>query len=691
MAKKGEADLYDRSLYINREISWLAFNKRCLEEAMDPTNPVLERVKFMAICYGNMDEFFMIRMPGLLGADVDRLVNLGPDTFSDSSQLISMINDRVSELNDGYEECWAGLETALGKEGISIPSVSALDPKQKMWVDDYYLERIQPLLTPLALDIAHPFPFISNNSLNVAVKLRREGEVLYARVKVPVGILPRFVKVPSPAKTLQFVLLENIIKENIASLFPGLEVLGCYKFRITRNADVKVTIDEAVDLMSAVEDALDSRDVGFPVRMVVEDTMPADLANVFARNLKLRDNQVTRASDKGMMLTDLWEIAGLNRPELKNKPFTPEIPLEIAESVSMFDALRKKDWIFFHPYESFDVVVRFLRESAEDPNVQSIKICLYRIGKNPEIIRQLMRAKENGKAVSVLMELRAKFDEVNNIAVARELEKIGVHVVYGPVNLKVHSKLLQVVRLEKDHLVRYTHMSSGNYNENTAKQYSDISFMTSDPEIGEDVGELFNALTGYFGPRSYSRLLVAPLTLKSTLIEMIRREAEHKKDGRKAYIAMKANGLIDADIIAELYKASMAGVKIDLNIRGLCCLRPGVKGISDNITVTSIVDRFLEHARIYYFANDGDPRMYLGSSDLMPRNLIARVEVLFPIRDPDMMASIRDNILNVCLQDNVKARVLKSDGTYVMRKKKSGEKKLRSQQWFIDHIGAWHA
>ena len=691
MAKKGEADLYDRSLYINREISWLAFNKRCLEEAMDPTNPVLERVKFMAICYGNMDEFFMIRMPGLLGADVDRLVNLGPDTFSDSSQLISMINDRVSELNDGYEECWAGLETALGKEGISILSVSALDPKQKMWVDDYYLERIQPLLTPLALDISHPFPFISNNSLNVAVKLRREGEVLYARVKVPVGILPRFVKVPSPAKTLQFVLLENIIKENIASLFPGLEVLGCYKFRITRNADVKVTIDEAVDLMSAVEDALDSRDVGFPVRMVVEDTMPADLANVFARNLKLRDNQVTRASDKGMMLTDLWEIAGLNRPELKNKPFTPEIPPEIAESVSMFDALRKKDWIFFHPYESFDVVVRFLRESAEDPNVQSIKICLYRIGKNPEIIRQLMRAKENGKAVSVLMELRAKFDEVNNIAVARELEKIGVHVVYGPVNLKVHSKLLQVVRLEKDHLVRYTHMSSGNYNENTAKQYSDISFMTSDPEIGEDVGELFNALTGYFGPRSYSRLLVAPLTLKSTLIEMIRREAEHKKDGRKAYIAMKANGLIDADIIAELYKASMAGVKIDLNIRGLCCLRPGVKGISDNITVTSIVDRFLEHARIYYFANDGDPRMYLGSSDLMPRNLIARVEVLFPIRDPDMMASIRDNILNVCLQDNVKARVLKSDGTYVMRKKKSGEKKLRSQQWFIDHIGAWHA
>ena len=691
MAGNGEIDLYGRSLYINREISWLAFNKRCLDEAMDRTNPVLERVKFLAICYGNMDEFFMIRMPGLLGAYIDRLVNMGPDTFDDKDELIRLINEKVNDLTDGYEACWTDIESGLMKNGISILSVSALDPKQKMWVDDYFMERVQPLLTPLALDISHPFPFISNNSLNVAVKLRRNEEILYARVKVPVGILPRFVKVPSPSKTLQFVLLENIIKDNIGSLFPDLEVLGTYKFRITRNADVKVTIDEAVDLMSAVEDALDSRDVGFPVRMVVEDTMPTDLANVFARNLKLRDNQVTRASDKGMMLTDLWEIAGLSRPDLKDKPYTPVIPAEIAESASLFSALKKKDWIFFHPYESFDVVVRLLKESAEDPNVQSIKICLYRIGKNPEIIRQLMRAKDQGKAVSVLMELRAKFDEVNNIAVARELEKIGVHVVYGPVNLKVHSKLLQVVRLEKDHLVRYTHMSSGNYNENTAKQYSDISFMTSNREIGEDVGELFNALTGYFGPRNYKHLLVAPLNLKSTLIEMIKREAEHKREGRKAYIAMKANGLIDSDIIAELYRASQAGVKIDLNIRGLCCLRPGVKGVSENITVTSTVDRFLEHARIYYFLNDSDPKMYLGSSDLMPRNLIARVETLFPILDPDMMAAIRDNILNICLSDNVKARVLQPDGTYVLRKRKSGEKKLRSQEWFMEHKGAWHA
>ncbi len=686
-----EIDLYDRSLYINREISWLEFNRRCLQEAMDPGVPLLERVKFLAICYGNMDEFFMIRMPGLLGAEVDRLINIGPDAYDDEGALIRDINSRAAELIDGYENAWAKLEAPLAKEGISILSISAVDAKQKMWIDDYYSERVHPLLTPLALDISHPFPFISNNSLNIAVKLRKEdGEVLYARVKVPVGILPRFVKVPSGGSTKQFVLLENIIKDNIGALFPGLEVLGAYKFRITRNADVKVTVDEAVDLMSAVENALDSRDIGFPVRMVVEESMPTDLVSVFAKNLKLRDSQVTRASDKGMLFTDLWDIAGLNLPGLKYKPFTGSVPQEIAESASMFDVIRQKDWIIFHPYETFETVIRFLRESADDPNVQSIKICLYRLGKNSEIIRQLMRAKEKGKAVSVLMELRAKFDEVNNIALARELEKIGVHVVYGPVNLKVHSKLLQVVRLEKDHLVRYTHMSSGNYNANTAKQYADISFFTANQEIGEDVGELFNALTGYFGPRKYRHLLVAPLTLKSTLIEMIRNEAENMRAGGKAYIAMKANGLIDSDIIAELYRASMAGVKIDLNLRGLCCLRPGVKGVSDNITVTSIVDRFLEHERIYYFLNGGDPKMYMGSSDMMPRNLIARVEVLFPVLDKEMMILIRDRILKPTLEDNVKSRVLRQDGTYVLRRPKPGQERMRCQEWFLENKGVWH-
>lgn len=684
-------DLYDRSLYINREISWLAFNKRCLDEARDPTNPVLERVKFLAICYGNMDEFFMIRVPGLMGMGADGIANVGPDAYEDPDALMAVINARVGELIDGYEQCWDGLERALAAKDIRFPEVAALSAKQHMWVDDYYAERIHPLLTPLALDISHPFPFISNNSLNVAVRLRRtDGEVLYARVKVPTGILPRFVKIPSEGSRKDFLPLEIILKEHIGALFPDLEVLGTYLFRITRNADVKVTIDEACDLMSAVEASLDSRDSGFPVRMVVEKSMPKDMVTLFGKSLKLRDQQITRASDKGMLLTDLWEIAGLNIPALKDKPLAPYVPPELAEAPSLFDVIRQRDWILYHPYESFETVLRFLRESADDPNVQSIKICLYRLGKNPDLIKALMKAKERGKTVSVLMELRAKFDEVNNISLAKEMEKMGIHVVYGPVDLKVHSKLLQVVRLEGEHLVRYTHMSSGNYNASTARQYADISFLTANQEIGEDVGELFNALTGYFGPRNYKHLLVAPITLKSTILDLIRREAVTQQHGGKAYIAMKANGLIDADIIAELYRASMAGVRIDLCIRGLCCLRPGVKGISENIRVTSVVDRFLEHSRIFYFENDGDPRMYMGSSDMMPRNLIARVEILFPVLDPEMLVQIREKILKINLGDNVKARVLQSDGTYVMRSRKSNEKKLRSQEWFIENRGVWH-
>lgn len=686
-----EPDLYDRSLYINREISWLAFNRRCLEEAMDPTNPVLERVKFLAICYGNMDEFFMIRMPGLLGGGAEGIANIGPDAFEDEEQLISILNERVGELIDGYEECWNALEEDLAQEGVLFRKYSEMGHKQRMWADDYYMERVHPLLTPLALDISHPFPFISSNSLNIAVEMRDGGgEVRYARLKVPVGILPRFVKVPAAAGRREFALLENIIKANVGQLFPGFDILGCYKFRITRNADVKVTIDEAVDLMSAVETAIDSRDLGFPVRMVVEESMPEGLVAVFAKNLNLRGNQVTRASEQGMMLTDLWEINGLPIPALKYRPFKPYVPPELAESASIFDAIRQKDWVLYHPYETFDTVIRFLRESADDARVQSIKICLYRLGKKSEVIRELMRAKEKGKNVSVLMELRAKFDEVNNIALAKQLEKLGVHVVYGPVELKVHSKLLQVVRLEGDHLVRYTHLSSGNYNANTAKQYADLSLLTANQELGEDVGELFNALTGYFGPRDYRHLLVAPLTLKDALIGLIRREAETQRKGGRAHIAMKANGLIDSDIIAELYRASRAGVGIDLNIRGLCCLRPGVKGVSETITVTSVVDRFLEHSRIYYFENDGDPAMYLGSSDMMPRNLLARVEVLFPVLDKEMLMLIRERVLKVNLGDNVKARELRPDGTYVKRAPREGEKRVRSQRWFMENRGAWH-
>ncbi len=678
-------DLYDEKFYINRELSWLEFNRRCLEEAMDKSNPLLERVKFLAICYGNMDEFFMIRVPGLM----KNTPIPGPDYSAvNYSDLMEKVSSTVQHLVYQYGECWRLLKQDLAEEGIMITRVSDLNPDQTAWVAQYYRERVHPLLTPLALDVSHPFPFISNNSLNIAVKLNDSNdEKLYARVKVPIGVLPRFVKVPS-ARDEVFVMVEDIIENHIYSLFPGFDVEGAYTFRVTRNADVKVTIDEACDFMSAVEESIEDRDIGFPVRMVVEKTMPDEMVSLFGRNLKLRPVQIH--STDAIMLVDLWQIVGLNYPKLKDKPFDPYTPPEFADGMDIYEAIRKKDWILFHPYESFGTIVRFISMSAEDPYVQSIKICLYRIGKDPSIIKALMRARENGKTVSVLMELRAKFDETNNIMWARQLEAMGVHVVYGPVDLKVHSKLLQVVRLEGNKLVRYTHMSSGNYNTSTAKQYGDISFLTADQEIGEDVGELFNALTGFFGPRMYNHLLVAPLTLKKSLIEKIQREIDVCKRTGSGYIAMKANGLIDADIIASLYAASNAGVKVDLNIRGLCCLRPGVEGVSENIRVTSIVDRFLEHSRIYYFENGGEPEMYMGSSDMMPRNLLARVEVLFPVRDQEMMTNIRDNILRIHLSDNVKARVLNPDGSYRLVERAPEEKPLRSQKWFIDNRGIWH-
>ena len=681
----GQPDLYDEKYYINRELSWLEFNRRCLAEAEDESNPLLERVKFLAICFGNMDEFFMIRVPGI----ISRTPIPGPDYSGVAFPvLLDQVSKTVQELVGEYSQCWNGLRADLDSKGISVKKVEDLNPDQQAWVARFYHERVHALLTPLALDVSHPFPFISNNSLNIAVKLTNaSSDKLYARVKVPVGTLPRFVQIPTD-KGLTLVMLEDIIETHISALFPTLDVEGAYVFRVTRNADVKVTIDEACDFMAAVEESLEDRDIGFPVRMVVETTMPTEMVRLFSKNLNLMPAQVHRTD--AIMMVDLWQIVGMDYPKLKNKGFEPYVPPELAEGSDLFEAIKSRDWILYHPYESFSTIVRFISEAAEDPNVQSIKICLYRIGKDPTMMRALKHARENGKTVSVLMELRAKFDESNNILWARELEKIGVHVVYGPVDLKVHSKLLQVVRLEGDHLVRYTHMSSGNYNTSSAKQYADISFLTANPEIGEDVGELFNALTGFFGPRMYKHLLVAPLTLKKSLIDKIEREiAVHERTGN-GYIAMKANGLIDSDIIASLYKASIAGVKVDLNIRGLCCLRPGIPGVSENIRVTSIVDRFLEHSRIYYFENGGSPEMYMGSSDMMPRNLLARVEILFPVLEKEMMAHIRDDILRIHLADNVKARELQSDGTYMLVERAPGEKKLRSQKWMIDHRGIWH-
>ena len=683
-----EFDLYDPSLYINREMSWLGFNRRCLRLANDRTVPLLERVKFLAICFGNIDEFFTIRVPSMVKSD--HVPHPGPD-MDMSGSMLRHVMDEVQSLADGYSECWSLLRKDLAAEGIRVHTLESLSLEQTEWIEDFYKKNIHPVLTPLAMDVSHPFPFISNGSLNLAVRLiDPAGNVKYARVKVPVNNFQRFIRIPSEDKGIDFVRLEDIMRHSIYRLFPGLTVSGVYYFNVKRNADVKVTIDEACDLMSAVEESIEDRDMGFPVGMMVDDTMPAGVMAMFGRNLNLDTCQIIKLKD-AIHFVDLWQIANLDLPQFKEPEYEPSVPAEFAEDSDIFAEIKKKDWLFYYPFESFNAtVMRFLNAAADDPQVRSIKICLYRIGKDPSLVDALKRAWENGKSVSVLMEVRAKFDESMNIRWARELEKMGVHVVFGPIDLKVHSKLLQVVREENGGMVRYTHMSSGNYNTSTAKQYCDLSFFTANQEIGEDVGELFNSLTGFFSIQNYKHLLVSPITLKARLIDMIREEVQSHLENGNGYIAFKANGLVDSDVIAELYRASMAGVKIELNIRGLCCLRPGVPGVSDNIRVTSIVDRYLEHARIYYFANNGDPKMYMGSSDLMPRNLIARVETLFPVLDKKMLASIKQYILDPALSDNVKALELHIDGSYAPVKRKPGEKPFRAQQYLIENRGVWN-
>jgi len=679
-----KVDLYDKKYYINRELSWLEFNQRCLDEANNTDNPILERVKFLAICYNNLNEFLMIRMPGLL-SHTPSIAQTAPD-YINSDKIIGMVSERMNKLYSDYESCWKNLRKGLAKEKIRIKKIDELSDDQLQCVRKYYKERVHMLLTPLALDISHPFPFISNNSLNVAFRLKgEENGVVYARVKVP-DTLSRFVRVSAGKSKTEYVLLEDIIMDSAHFLFPGMSILGSYPFCIIRNADVKITIDEACDLMDAVEESISGRDMGYPVAMIVDSSMPKNMLVKFLKNLNLADEQVITTKD-ALALSSLWQLYDLDRPSLKEKPLIQTTPADLQEDGDMFEWIKKRDRILYHPYETFANIVRFMNQSALDPSVQSIKICLYRLGSDPSIFNALKAARMSGKSVSVLMELRAKFDEDRNIKWAKELEAIGVHVVYGPVNLKVHSKLLQVVRLENGHLVTYTHMSSGNYNVSTAKQYCDISFLTVNREIGEDVSELFNALTGYYGQRKYKHLLVAPTTLKKSLLKKIDNEIKMHESNGNGHIIMKANGLIDQDIIAELYKASNAGVKVDLNIRGLCCLRPGIPDVSKNIRVISIVDRFLEHSRIYYFHNNGNPEMFMGSSDMMPRNLLARIEVLFPVLDKDLMKSIKTNILDIHFADNVKAKELKEDGTYVPVKKDG--KALRSQQWFIDNNGCW--
>ncbi len=695
-------DLDDPGLYINRELSWIQFNRRVLEEALDGRHPLLERIKFLSIFSSNLDEFFMIRVSGLrrqLAADI---VETPPDGMTPSEQLMA-IRRELLPLLDQHATCWhADLLPKLQDAGINILSYGELKRKQRKLLRRHFEREIFPALTPLAFDPGHPFPHISNLSINLAVVLDdpRYGE-RFARLKVP-AVFPRLLRVPSEEKaesyeslgliddmSTNFVWLEEVVAANLDLLFPGVEIAAAYPFRITRDADPEIEEDEAADLLAAIRESVQKRHFGSAIRLELDTAMPDRIRDILVSNLGLAPYQVyTRDAPLGM--ADLIELTDVHRPDLKDVPFQPAVPLVLTTDESLFSVLQRQDVLLYHPYDSFAPVVDLLREAAEDPNVLAIKQTLYRVGPDSPVVATLMKARENGKQVAVLVELKARFDEENNIVWAQALEQAGVHVVYGLVGLKTHAKLLLIVRRERDGIRRYVHMSTGNYNNVTARLYSDIGLFTSDPDLGADVSDLFNSLTGYSYKQEYRKLLVAPGLMREKILARIEREIEQHRQNGGGNLAFKMNSLVDKTCIQALYRASQAGVRVDLQVRGICCLRPGVPGVSDNVTVTSVVGRFLEHPRIYYFRNGGHEELLLGSADLMPRNLDRRVEQLFPVEDPDLRESVYEHILCVHLQDNMQARHLLPDGCYERVVPQEGEPELDSQTWMIEHRGLWN-
>ena len=684
------------SHYINRELSWIRFNHHVLEEALDDRHPLLERVKFLSIFANNLDEFFMIRVSGLQRQAAQGMLKVPPDGMTASEQLLAIEKALHPELELQYR-CWQDLLYKLRDAGIFIHSCGELDPDQKKALRTYFLEEIFPVLTPLAFDSAHPFPFISNLSLNLAIIIRDQNKKeLFARIKVPTGLFPRIVRIPDTKKpgqhddkNVHLVYLEDLVAANIDLLFPGLEVVGVSPFRITRDADLDIEVDEASDLLTTVEEIMEQRARGTPVRIEVVSSMQENTCRMLEKKLGVGTHMLYRTGHP-VGMADLMELLSLDRPELKDAPFQPSVPAELAETKNIFSAIRKKDILLFHPYDSFTPVINFIRQAAHDPDVLAIKITLYRVGSKSPIVQALMEARENGKAVAALIELKARFDEENNIGWARALERSGVHVVYGVVGLKVHAKVCMVVRREKDGIHRYMHLGTGNYNATTSRIYTDFGMFTCDRDIGFDVANLFNFLTGYARFDQYRKLAVAPVTLRSGVISRIEREIACHREHGNGHLVFKMNALVDPDCIAALYRASQAGVKVDLQIRGICCLRPGIPGVSEKITVSAIVGRFLEHARLYYFRNNGGDEILLGSADLMPRNLDRRVEVLFPVTDPDMKKALLSTILAAELADNQQLRFMSGDGTYYRRHPGEGEAPVNSQIWFLEHPGAWN-
>jgi len=691
-------NLKKSELYINRELSLLEFQQRVLEEAKDRNNPLLERVKFLAILGSNLDEFFMVRVGGLIMQNKMGIVDFSIDGLTPAEQLAA-IRKKFQELMIAARECFRQeLLPELNKAGIHILDYQELTEKQKNQVKNYYDEFVYPILTPLAFDPGHPFPHISNLSLNLAVVIQdQQKDERFARIKVP-AILPRLLPIKRSSGGVRkdgtvphhhyFVWIEQVIAAHLAQLFPGMDILKVYPFRVTRNADLAIQELEASDLLEIMKENVQERQFGEVVRLSVNNETPEEILSILVDNLDV-DRKDVYTMQEPLGVSGLWQLYNIDRYDLKFRPFSPALPSVFKSETydgNIFSAIKHGDILIHHPYESFDPVVEFLKSAARDPDVLAIKQTLYRVGLESPVVKYLLEARrEYRKQVAVLVELKARFDEESNIGWAKKLEQEGVHIIYGLLGLKTHSKVLLVLRKEGEHIQRYVHLGTGNYNHHTARLYEDIGMFTCDEEIGKDTTDLFNYLTGYSAHKDYRKLIVAPINMREKMQQLIAREIELQHKNGNGRMILKMNSLVDKSIIRLLYEASQAGISIDLIVRGICSLRPGVPGLSENIRVRSIVSRFLEHSRIYYFHNGGNEEIYLGSADLMTRNIDRRVEVLFPVLDKQLIHRLRHEVLNCYLADNTKARILQADGLYKRTKPGKDKQAWDSQRWLLTH------